>query len=373
MSTHTTKDQAKLKVVLIIGNGFDLNLGRKTSYKDFWLSSYCPKDYPAPLIRHLNSKWDDNLEAVKWYDLENELLAYYDMLQRGGIKDLVTPSEQAFLELFVKTGNINRRNYDSGIQEQINSLEEKGLLTLDQGWHSYIECKYANELILSSVERDKKAFQMIKEGLCSYLKESLSSGIDPQSIAYILNLKLIQSESNNNIDLVIYNFNYTEIPSIVQNISRYNTHGECQGGNIILGTKDYDKYNKDYDFLQKSFDANFNPPPIVYDLLESDDVIVFGHSLGINDSQYFEPFFKQQILINNPSHKRISIFTKDDNSVMDLKRSLQIMTGYNLSLLSTLNTIQYIRTDRIFEDWNLFDSLMKDYGMDVSYYASNFK
>ena len=65
------------KKVLVIGNGFDLNLGRKTSYKDFYESKYCPKTYPAPLIWHLNEKWKDNLENVKWHDLENELGNYY--------------------------------------------------------------------------------------------------------------------------------------------------------------------------------------------------------------------------------------------------------------------------------------------------------
>ena len=64
------------KIVLILGNGFDLDLGLKTSYKDFWESEFCPKDYPAPLIHHLNQRWPDNLDAVKWYDLENELLNY---------------------------------------------------------------------------------------------------------------------------------------------------------------------------------------------------------------------------------------------------------------------------------------------------------
>lgn len=64
------------KTVLIIGNGYDMDLGRKTSYKNFWESAFCPKDYPAPLIAHLNGKWKDNLDAVKWYDLENELYNY---------------------------------------------------------------------------------------------------------------------------------------------------------------------------------------------------------------------------------------------------------------------------------------------------------
>ncbi len=71
------------KRVLIIGNGFDLCLGRKTSYKDFCQSEFCPKDYPSPLIKHLNDKWNDNLDAVKWYDLENELSYYYTKIKNN--------------------------------------------------------------------------------------------------------------------------------------------------------------------------------------------------------------------------------------------------------------------------------------------------
>lgn len=39
------------KIVLILGNGFDLNLGLKTSDKDFWASKNCLKNYPAKSLR----------------------------------------------------------------------------------------------------------------------------------------------------------------------------------------------------------------------------------------------------------------------------------------------------------------------------------
>ena len=78
MGTNTKK-------ILILGNGFDLDLGRKTSYKNFYESEFCPKDYPAPIIKHLNEKWTDNLESVKWYDLENEILNYYEKIKHKEI------------------------------------------------------------------------------------------------------------------------------------------------------------------------------------------------------------------------------------------------------------------------------------------------
>lgn len=31
---------------------------------------------------------------------------------------------------------------------------------------------------------------------------------------------------------------------------------------------------------------------MVYDLMDADDITIFGHLLGINDSQYFKAFLK---------------------------------------------------------------------------------
>ena len=88
------------RIVLVLGNGFDLDLGLKTLYKDFWDSKFCPKDYPAPLIFHLNNHWPDNQEAVKWYDLENELYYYAKkLISAGPRKDIITESERKFLEI----------------------------------------------------------------------------------------------------------------------------------------------------------------------------------------------------------------------------------------------------------------------------------
>lgn len=89
------------KIVLILGNGFDLDLGLKTRYSDFWKSDFCPKRYPAPLIHHLNQCWKDSIEAVKWYDLENELLNYYKSIPNPKIGlDIITDEEKALLKEF---------------------------------------------------------------------------------------------------------------------------------------------------------------------------------------------------------------------------------------------------------------------------------
>jgi len=58
--------------VVIIGNGFDLNLGRKTSYKDFIQS-----DQFKELIQSKNSLCIDlnnQLQERNWVDIEMEFM-----------------------------------------------------------------------------------------------------------------------------------------------------------------------------------------------------------------------------------------------------------------------------------------------------------
>ena len=137
-------------------------------------------------------------------------------------------------------------------------------------------------------------------------------------------------------------------------------HGSCEEGSIILGTRDDIELNANYDFFQKSFDPRFNPPALVEVLREADEIIIFGHSIGENDSQYFKAFFKQQTDFAHPHRKDITIFTWDNESEMQIKRSLQNMTDGNLSTLYGLNNIQIIKTGNLQEDQQkLYDFMVR--------------
>ena len=84
----------------------------------------------------------------------------------------------------------------------------------------------------------------------------------------------------------------------------------------------------------------------------ADDITIFGHSLGVNDSQYFKPFFEQQSM-PTAKKKTITIFTKDDKSELQIKRALQEMTNWKLSALYSMNNLQIIKTDICNEDKTL--------------------
>ena len=347
------------KRVLIIGNGFDLCLGRKTSYKDFCQSEFCPKDYPSPLIKHLNDKWNDNLDAVKWYDLENELYNYYIKIKNnnGQIIDLYNDEEKEILNRIQTYGPISKCNsFIQANAEIVNKLLNKNILWMAQ-FDYYIRLSH-EDILNSPIERDKKALQLIKDGLIQYLIKVQQEAINENSIAAIVARAFMQNKSNDQI--VIYSFNYTSFseaspkPSFTMKLDdtiNY-IHGCILDGNIILGTKD-EKIAHNYDFIQKSFDSQYNPPSMVYDLMDADDITIFGHSLGMNDSQYFKAFFERQSSSINPQKKNITVFTKDAKSEIEIKHSLQEMTNWNLTSLYGLNNLQIIKTDECANDATL--------------------
>lgn len=350
------------KIVLILGNGFDLDLGFKTSYKDYWESEYCPKKYPAPIIHHLNQRWTDNIAAVKWYDLENELLNYYKSIpdpSKG--EDIITEEEKNLLKKFTAYGQACGW-YNDKI-DLVASLVNKGVLSYDGNILNHIGEHLKDDALRSPIWRDRKAIALIKEGLCKYLKSIHEQPYVSNSSA--LNVLFAVNCSMEAGDFIkIYTFNYTQLPVDYGNDFKkivHHIHGDCEHGKIIIGTRDDGEFDINYDFLQKSFDPNFNPPALVADLLESDEVIIFGHSIGENDRQYFKAFFKQQTDYMRPRQKKITIFTWDENSEVEIKRSLQKMTDNSLSTLYGLNHVDIIKTSRIKDNPNQLRRFLSDH------------
>ena len=343
------------KIVLILGNGFDLGLGLKTSYKDFWESEYCPKDYPAPLIRYLNETLGKGIENVRWYDLENELYNYYRQIAEGSRdRDIITSTEQQFLIHF--DPHIVSRLHYSRYEKEINSLIEKGIVFVDSGFRVYMDVPYLEDLRKDPVSRDKEALLRIKKGLSDYLKgldylqtiqTAVSDESHPSMPLAVLEMAIVAGKCGCCLD--IFSFNYTNLlPYIsdhqIMGAWMHYIHGRCETGDVIIGTRDDVDISEEYDFLYKSFAPGFNPQSIVPALRDARDVIIFGHSLGENDQQYFKDFFARQTVYGDTAPKNITIFTKDDDSVVETKRALRKMTNNRLSNLSALNNLKIIKT-----------------------------
>ena len=353
------------KIVLVLGNGFDLDLGLKTRYQDFWESDFCPRKYPAPLIAHLNGKWPENLDKVKWYDLENELLKYYYITQDSNTyTDCITEEEKSFLKGFSAYEHACGLYNDK--LDLVVSLINKGVLLYDGNILGHVDEYLKEDALKSPIWRDHKAFQLIKEGLCNYLNTIHPSRDASSSIAFQVLAYLDEAARNNNY-VNIYTFNYTRVllnGSAPRFATVHYVHGKCEDGKIIIGTRDDQNLNEDYDFLQKSFDPSFDPPALVEDLREADEVVFFGHSIGENDRQYFKAFFKQQANDNIVKRKEITIFTLNNDSEVQIRRALQRMTDWNLSTLYGHNTIRIIKTGNLEEDKDKLYDFLVTHGKD---------
>lgn len=356
------------KIVLILGNGFDLDLGFKTSYKDFWKSEFCPKDYPAPIIKHLNERWDEALEAVRWYDLENELMNYYRKVSLPGSKvDVITREEEQFVR------EIDPVHLSYGVDNKYigaaNSLFQKGYIVENPRIFPRYLMPYREDMLRSTVWRDRRALDLIKEGLYKYLKSIEKPIPENLSIAFQLLLAISKCvEAGNTVS--IYTFNYTRVQMRGHNLRDVPVnymHGSCEEGKIIVGTRDGTPIEPEYDFLQKVMDDSFNPPDIVSALNKTDEVIIFGHSLGENDRQYFEQFFSQQARIDNLTKKDIFIFTRDDASKAEIKRALKSLTGDRLSVLMSINQPAIIRTGNLKADQKLLYNFLVAHHTDEHY------
>ena len=62
--------------------------------------------------------------------------------------------------------------------------------------------------------------------------------------------------------------------------------------------------------------------------------------------------------------KDITIFTKDDNSEIEIKRALKLMTDNELSSLFSLNNLEFIKTDNIYLNPESFRPFLRKHLID---------
>lgn len=230
--------------IIIIGNGFDLSLGLKTSYKDFIES-----DYFTSLLNQYNSLaiyLNEKQQINNWVDIEKELSEYSNQIQ-----------------------------------------DDK-----------------------SKVKND---FKELKNALMDYLKEAQEKEINQNSKAF----EMIKNEI---LDTdIIYNFNYTnsvfkvvEILGISDIKAKHSfVHGSIENNDIIFGVEDRAYIKDNHIFFKKSAHHNFTASNIIKILHNSDekiDLVIFGHSLGITDSSYFENYFSSLTSKRNNSNLKLYYF-----------------------------------------------------------------
>jgi len=278
--------------VLVIGNGFDLDLGLSSRYSDYYNSPYWPfARKKTPLAIFLEKKFEIN----DWLDVE-EALAEYSK------KTYIVNSEDA--------------KYD---EEDFNTLKST-----------------FNEYIL----REQENFKYKESTASRLLAAILENGYFEDIFSFnFTDLGFIAKEKLG----IKKKFNYSHV------------HGKAVDGTAILGVGDYADVRDADDFMYKSFAKSYSPPLMIPTLLDASRVIVFGMSLGRVDYQYFDDFFRRVIDGYADDSigdcKDIIIFTYNEESRRKILRNLQSMTGHKLGRLYTRSNFRiYCTAEGIDED-----------------------
>lgn len=282
------------KGIIILGNGFDLDLGLETSY-----SSFAKSDQWKELMNNNEHSKDINwllgfikskYEVEKWIDIEAALLEY-------------------------------------AINKKRNNI-----------------IAYSNG--------DENDFNALRRSLKSYLKEQQSLFVRPtkKSVASWL-LSCLGSISN---DSRLYTFNYTQL-DVLATRGNYNhipdaehIHGSLDDyGELIFGIETNSiNIDERYAFLFKTQNRMYQHTDLFKDLMDKDEYIFFGHSLNGMDYNYFRSLFTTlaRNALNTP---RLTIITKNESDEYSFKNFLR---DSNVSLQGLYsNTIPtFILTDEVY-------------------------
>lgn len=326
---------------LIIGNGFDLNLGMVTDYRSFFkklkADGFFTKHTNNPLLQFINAKG----EKEKWYDFE------------GIIQEYATRSEQAvylkmidkLLPLIDKALDIDEESFKEikgykhlcGIVPEFDSVIE---YTIKNNYLDFVadndireKCVYIKKALsqYNEEQRDlvKEAMRLLKDELVVFLK-SAKINDEEKSVAFMiffsimgiyaagykgLTMKLSDySKKCQGIfpDFKIVSFNYTDtISNLVVYLqcikfdSRidletndlkenfYRIHGAL-GSEVIFGIDSECDIPNAFISLRKSNHISINAKQRFSDIIEnSKRIIIFGHSIYDIDYEYYADFLKK--------------------------------------------------------------------------------
>ena len=286
------------EVLLVIGNGFDLDLGLKTKYSDFANSEFWPEDSDSSLKNHLNLK--KNLEL--WFDLEQELASY------------IKPSPP---------------------ETEISKHIVNAIFSEDD------------------IKQDIDYYSMLHEFLCNYLIEEQKTIAPNNNSAAAKILKVVGNASSSKY-VSIYTFNYTELnlkarALKLSQINYTHMHGELVNNSIILGVNDGAEIKEGYEQFQKTMSPHYNSHNLLADLDTASEIIFFGLAMGEIDFTYFKSFFTKISngeIVKPNDKKNVTIITKNESSRQKILMNLNQM-GINKSSLFAQSNLNFIKTEEL--------------------------
>ena len=318
-----SNENQSLKQLIVLGNGFDLASGLKSTYYDFF--DYI---YGQPIVNNTNSNnfWYDIFQNYKedtiedWADIEEQILVqlknieylYNEKILIEGRGDSETSS---LAESEHKENNIPNNLYVTlefllpyfvkvRSEKTTQNILKKQLLILEDDFRKYLLSitknnaddgiyykYYMKSKVLNKYIQLCNSSESHNSDLVSKLENTTIFNHSPQIKKFDETLSEIYKEKNSNENLVLI-FNYTKVWDVENG---RNIHGDLDNGNIIFGI-DYDKLNNNFKKAPIEFSKSYrvleNGLISTFDISSDIDIIkIYGHGLGKADYSYYQSIF----------------------------------------------------------------------------------
>lgn len=274
------------ETLLIVGNGFDLSMGFKTSYGDFMQSSYFPNKETSSLCSYLYDQYEENMG---WIDIENELSEFSRMLTT----------------------------------KKLNAKKINATLDIESFREEYDELKSSLKFYLQ--EETKRAFCPSPENHAKRVIDQLPAGSKIISFNYTS---------------IIERLTWDKFKDSKGNL--LHIHGSLAPyDDIVFGVEDSAKLSKEHVFLYKAYSPYLKVQKFSDWLNSAERIIFYGYSLGDTDRQYFENFFRK-LCSGDTTYTELVFYYYGQSSYDNLIWQLQMLTNHKLTQLQILNKIEFI-------------------------------
>lgn len=273
------------KSTLVLGNGFDLDLGMKTTWANFKESVYWSnlvETIPSPLILFLNNNC-----SARWGNVEDALQEY------------------------ATSGS--HSTYDE---------DKKSFVALCNSFADFLRVEVW-KLSNDNIGEDNMSVAQYFINHCIYRFDKVYS-FNYTPLPTILNRVFEINAPGFHCEHVHGNIGFSE-------------------HSIILGIENEVDPTEDYSFLFKSYNPFYKHTELESDLLNSDEIVFFGLSFSNSDFHYFDLLFNE-IINKNKRNLSLIIFDYSNDSEQRLLNQIR-SHGYNIDNLKQRCNYLFIPTE----------------------------
>ena len=286
-------------VAVIIGNGFDIDMGLPSKYSDF-------------------------IKSREWHDV---------------VKNLNS---------FLQVEAYQRHSLVGQLQE---ASKDSQWFDIEEEIHKFVVSHPNNSR--KEIGDIRNEFELVKNALAKYLKRiSDNFKADKNKLA----AQIIDALYDSLLSVAEIYFNYTS-PHLFLDSPRFfrvadytltYVHGNLNDNDIVLGCdlQKGEKVNRQLSFMYK-YNMLKKANHVAQNILESKEIIFFGHSLNEMDFGYFREFFKAASASHKP-FRSLTIITYDEESERNIKDNIRNQGISVTDLYNNLLSFDFIHTKDVY-------------------------